>query len=65
MPLETRVNWLLKNRLEDDTKESHGWSYRTATIQIALLQEIRDELKKLNERRRIAEDQSDADSTDG
>jgi hypothetical protein len=41
---ESSVNWLLQSRLDDNTRESHGWSYRTELIQIALLQEIRDAL---------------------
>lgn len=39
---QTATNWLLQARQEDNTRTSHGWSYRTELIQIALLQEIRD-----------------------
>lgn len=45
MSLTEPVNWALRGRVEDNTRDELGWSYRTTQIEIILLQEIRDELR--------------------
>lgn len=48
------VNWALRTRVDDATRQEYGWSYRTSQIQIMLLQEIRDELVKQRRAPRVS-----------